>query len=107
LRRGFGRKCWRYARPAGPTGETGQIRESETDLPSGERCGQEERVVEPSPSGTRFNKVDLTLRKKHMEDLSRGEIAPTVTVAFVAALNAYSRVRDHVHDVAEEISEEK
>lgn len=45
--------------------------------------------------------------KKHMEDLSRGAIAPSVTVAFMAALNAYSRVRDHVHSVAEEISEEK
>jgi phosphate:Na+ symporter len=64
-------------------------------------------LVKTEPHSRRLKEAIRALRKKHMEDLSRGEIAPMVTVAFMAALNAYSRVRDHVHSVAEEISEEK
>jgi phosphate:Na+ symporter len=64
-------------------------------------------LVKTEPHSRRLKDAIRTLRKKHMEDLSRGAIAPSVTVAFMAALNAYSRVRDHVHSVAEEISEEK
>jgi phosphate:Na+ symporter len=44
------------------------------------------------------------LRRQHLEDLSEGTIPPAVSVAFLAALNAYSRVRDHAHDIAELIS---
>jgi phosphate:Na+ symporter len=64
-------------------------------------------LVKTEPHSRRLKDAIRTLRKKHIEDLSRGAIAPSVTVAFMAALNAYSRVRDHVHGVAEEISEEK
>jgi phosphate:Na+ symporter len=47
------------------------------------------------------------IRRTHLEDLSVGNIAPQVNVAFLAALNAYGRVRDHTHNVAELISEAK
>jgi len=47
------------------------------------------------------------LRKQHLDDLSNGDIPPVVSVAFLAALNAYSRVRDHIHTVAEIVSGEK
>jgi phosphate:Na+ symporter len=47
------------------------------------------------------------LRRKHLDDLSNGAIAPQVSVAYMAALNAYARVRDHTHNIAESISGEK
>ena len=47
------------------------------------------------------------LRKQHLEDLSTGDFPPLVSVAFLAALNAYSRVRDHSRTIAEIVSGEK
>jgi phosphate:Na+ symporter len=47
------------------------------------------------------------IRRTHLEDLSGGSIAPQVNVAFLAAMNAYGRVHDHIHNVAELISGEK
>ncbi len=47
------------------------------------------------------------LRRQHLEDLSAGSIPPLVNVAFLAALNAYARVRDHAHNIAEVVSGEK
>ncbi|MCO8121694.1 Na/Pi cotransporter family protein [Stieleria sp. TO1_6] len=44
------------------------------------------------------------LRKKHLEDLSSGEIPPLVSVAYLAVLNAYSRVRDHAENIAEAVA---
>ena len=46
------------------------------------------------------------LRKQHLDTLSTGEIPPLVSVSYFAALNAYSRVRDHASDIAEIISSE-
>ncbi len=47
------------------------------------------------------------LRQKHLADLSNGNIAPQISVAFVASLNAYDRVRDHALNIAETMSEER
>ncbi len=47
-----------------------------------------------------------SLRKKHLEELSAGGTPPVVSVAFLAALNAYTRVRDHATNIAETIAEE-
>lgn len=47
------------------------------------------------------------LRKQHLEDLSTGDFPPLVSVAYLAALNAYSRVRDHSRTIAEIVSGEK
>ncbi len=47
------------------------------------------------------------LRKKHLEELSSGEIPPVVSVAWLATLNAYARVRDHSQNIAEAIAGEK
>jgi len=46
------------------------------------------------------------LRRKHLEDLSGGEIPPQVSVAFLAALNAYARIRDHLETITETLSSE-
>jgi Na/Pi-cotransporter len=47
------------------------------------------------------------LRKGHLDDLSAGTTAPVVSVAFLASLNAYSRVLDHTYNIAEIVSGEK
>jgi phosphate:Na+ symporter len=47
------------------------------------------------------------LRRKHLEDLSGGQIPPLVSVAILATLNAYARVRDHAQNIAESISGDK
>jgi phosphate:Na+ symporter len=47
------------------------------------------------------------LRREHLDDLSSGAIPPQVSVAFMASLNAYSRVRDHSQNIAEAVSGEK
>ncbi len=47
------------------------------------------------------------LRRKHLEDLSSGTMPPQVNIAYLAALNAYARVRDHSRNIAETISGEK
>ncbi|QDT07635.1 Na+/Pi-cotransporter [Rubripirellula lacrimiformis] len=47
------------------------------------------------------------LRRKHLEELSAGTIPPVVSVAFMASLNAYIRVRDHACNIAETIANQK
>jgi phosphate:Na+ symporter len=47
------------------------------------------------------------LRRRHLDDLSGGEIPPLVSVAMLATLNAYARVRDHSQNIAEAISGDK
>lgn len=42
-------------------------------------------------------------RKQHLNDLSGGDIAPQVSVAYLASLNAYTRVRDHLDNIADSI----
>ncbi|MCA9199695.1 MAG: Na/Pi cotransporter family protein [Planctomycetales bacterium] len=47
------------------------------------------------------------LRRKHLEELSNGALSPPVIVAWLAALNAYTRVRDHAQNIAEAIAGNK
>jgi phosphate:Na+ symporter len=47
------------------------------------------------------------LRRHHLDDLSSGDIPPSVNVAMLASLNAYVRVLDHSENIAESISGEK
>ncbi len=58
-------------------------------------------------SGKRIRDQVKALRRKHLEELSAGTIPPVVSVAFMAALNAYIRVRDHARNIAETIALEK
>lgn len=64
-------------------------------------------LVETSPTTKRIKSDIKQLRVAHLEELSSGAIAPLVTVAYLAALNAYSRVLDHSRNIAESISGEK
>lgn len=47
------------------------------------------------------------LRRHHLADLSTETFAPQVSVAFLGALNAYARVRDHAQNIGEVVSGEK
>jgi len=46
-------------------------------------------------------------RREHLDDLTTGTIAPQVGVAFLGALAAYGRIRDHCQNVAEAVSRDK
>lgn len=64
-------------------------------------------VVRDTDAISKRIKSDIKqLRRKHLEDLSSGTIPPQVSVAFLAALNAYARVRDHLENIAETIASE-
>jgi phosphate:Na+ symporter len=47
------------------------------------------------------------LRNEHLIELSAHTMAPQVSVAYMAALNSYVRVRDHSNNIAEVIAGEK
>ena len=55
----------------------------------------------------RIRDLIKTSRKQHLEELSHASIAPVISVAFLASLNAFARVRDHSYNIAETISGEK
>ena len=59
------------------------------------------------PMSKRIREAIKLLRRKHLDQLSQVSMSPIQTVAFMASLNAYSRVRDHIHEIAEEVSEQR
>jgi phosphate:Na+ symporter len=64
-------------------------------------------LAKTEPASARIRDLIKQLRRQHLQDLSAGKIPPQVSVAFLAALNAYARVRDHSRNIAETISGEK
>jgi phosphate:Na+ symporter len=64
-------------------------------------------LVESAPVAKRIRAHIKQLRRKHLDDLSNGGVAPLVNVAYLASLNAYSRVLDHTQNIAEAVSGEK
>jgi phosphate:Na+ symporter len=71
------------------------------------RQGNRHVLTKTEPMAKRIRAEIKRLRRKHLDDLSGGAIAPPVSVAYLAALNAYARVRDHSHNIAEAVSGEK
>ncbi|MCA9009106.1 MAG: Na/Pi cotransporter family protein [Planctomycetaceae bacterium] len=63
--------------------------------------------IKTEPMSKRIRDAIKQQRKKHLGEISQGSIPPLQTIAFMACLNAYSRVRDHIHGIAEEVSEER
>jgi phosphate:Na+ symporter len=51
-----------------------------------------------------LRQVIKKLRQEHLEELSKEAIPPQVSMTFMAALNAYARVRDHSRNIAEAIA---
>ena len=67
-----------------------------------------ERILtQTEPMSKRIRDEIKLLRRQHLDDLSTKEMAPAVSVAYLATLNAYARVRDHSRNVAEAIAGEK
>jgi phosphate:Na+ symporter len=64
-------------------------------------------LTKTEPVSKRIREQIKQIRRTHLEDLSGGCIAPQVNVAFLAALTAYGRVRDHTRNIAELIAGEK
>ncbi|PHS09141.1 MAG: sodium:phosphate symporter [Blastopirellula sp.] len=64
-------------------------------------------LIKTDAASKRIKENVKQLRRQHLEDLSGGTMAPVVSVAYLAALNAYSRVRDHSRNISESISGEK
>ena len=64
-------------------------------------------VTKVEPIGKRIRDAIKESRRRHLDDLSEGKIAPQLSVSFLAVLNAYARVRDHSQNIAEAISGEK
>ena len=64
-------------------------------------------LAKTSPMSKNLRSMIKQLRRKHLEDLSTGNISPLVSVAYLASLNAYARVRDHSQNIAEAVSGEK
>lgn len=64
-------------------------------------------LIQTDPISKRVRSEIKMLRKKHLEELSTGAIPPVVSVAWLATLNAYARVRDHSQNVAEAVAGEK
>jgi phosphate:Na+ symporter len=64
-------------------------------------------LVETTPNTKRIRTHIKQLRRQHLDDLSSGVVAPLLNVAFLASLNAYARVLDHSHNIAEAVSGEK
>jgi phosphate:Na+ symporter len=69
--------------------------------------GNRNVLTQTSSASDRVKKDIKQLRRKHLDDLSAGNIPPQVSVAFLATLTAYSRVRDHSQIIAETVSGEK
>jgi phosphate:Na+ symporter len=64
-------------------------------------------LVATEPMSKRLRNEIKTLRRRHLEELSKGAIAPEVSVAWLATLNAYVRVRGHSYNIAETIAGDK
>lgn len=68
-------------------------------------AGNRSILTKTDPTAKRIRDEIKQLRQKHLDGLSEGTIAPVVSVAWLASLNAYSKVREHMHDIAEVTSE--
>jgi len=68
-------------------------------------AGNKAVLTKTDPTAKRIRDEVKQLRQKHLAELSGGSIAPVVMVAWLASLNAYSKIREHTREIAEAISE--
>lgn len=69
--------------------------------------GNKEIAARLDTKGKHIRNEIKAMRGKHLEELSADGMAPSVGVAFMAALNSYVRVRDHSRNIAEAVAGEK
>ncbi|MCA9035821.1 MAG: Na/Pi cotransporter family protein [Planctomycetaceae bacterium] len=60
-----------------------------------------------NPLGKKIRQQIKEMRRTHLNDLSETTLPPQVTVAFLNALNAYDRVRDHAQNILQIVTGEK
>ncbi|MCA9040771.1 MAG: Na/Pi cotransporter family protein [Planctomycetaceae bacterium] len=71
------------------------------------KAGQQE-ILSKSQTKSSVLKQNLkALRKEHLEHLTKEKVEPFMNVAYMSTLNSYTRVRDHLINVAEAIAGEK
>jgi len=61
-------------------------------------------LIQTEPLAKRLRDEIKQLRRQHLDDLSDGTISPRVSVAYMATLNGYVRIRDHALNIAEVIA---
>ncbi|QDV28063.1 Na/Pi cotransporter family protein [Aureliella helgolandensis] len=64
-------------------------------------------LAKSAPLSRRIRDEIKALRRKNLEVLSAGETPPLVIVAYLASLNAFTRIRDHIQNVAETIADKR
>ena len=70
-------------------------------------------LTKTDPTAKRIRDEIKQLRAKHLDGLSAANadeklsVAPVITVAWLASLNAYSKIREHMREIAEAIAEVK
>ncbi|GAA5504837.1 Na/Pi cotransporter family protein [Novipirellula caenicola] len=70
------------------------------------RQGNDNVILKTDATNKRVRTKIKMLRKAHLEELSDGQTPPLVSVAYLASLNAFARVRDHSQNIAESIPSE-
>ena len=59
------------------------------------------------PLGKKIRQQVKEVRRNHLEDLTAESVQPQITVAFLNALNAFDRVRDHAQNILQVVTGEK
>ena len=71
------------------------------------RVKNPDALVKLDANSKQIRKTIKDLRRDLLEVLSTETVAPQISVAFMAALNSYARVRDHAQNIGEVIAGEK
>ena len=69
--------------------------------------GDRNVLTQTAAMADRIKKEVKQMRRVHLDNLLNDKIPPQISVAYLAALNAYSRVRDHSQNIAEAVGGEK
>ena len=85
----------------------GEVLEQLVAINAAMKKGNKNILVEMTPTAKRIRNHIKQLRGKHLDALSNGGVPPLVNVAYLASLNAYARLLDHIQNIAEAISGEK
>ena len=69
--------------------------------------GDRNVLTQTDAMADRIKKEVKQMRRVHLDNLLNDKISPQISVAYLAALNAYSRVKDHSRNIAEAVGGEK
>ncbi len=69
--------------------------------------GDRNVLTQTTALSDRIRKEVKNLRRIHLDNLLNNKMSPQISVAYLATLNAYSRVKDHTKNIAEAVCGEK